>query len=126
LRSPAAQGLINTIIQKEPRILTLRIYTLDAQGKPKVLASSDLSEVNQPGADAEKNAITDGTVSYGRSNGVNAIVLPFRDRNGDPMGAMRIRLKSFFGETRDNAMTRATQILKMMQGQITTTKDLLE
>jgi len=126
LRIPAAQGLINSIMEKEPRILTLRIYTLDSQGEPKVLASSDLSEVNQPGADAEKNAISNGTVSYGRSNGVNAIVLPFRDRNGDPMGAMRIRLKSFFGETRDNAMTRATQILKMMQGQITTSKDLLE
>jgi hypothetical protein len=99
---------------------------LDAKGRPKVLASSDLSEVNQPGADAEKNAIAAGTVAYGRSDGVNAIVLPFRDRNGDPMGAMRIRLKSFFGETRDNAMTRATQILKMMQEQITTSKDLLE
>jgi hypothetical protein len=126
LRIPAAQGLVNNIMQKEPRILTLRIYTLDAKGRPKVLASSDLSEVNQPGADAEKNAIAAGTVAYGRSDGVNAIVLPFRDRNGDPMGAMRIRLKSFFGETRDNAMTRATQILKMMQEQITTSKDLLE
>jgi hypothetical protein len=126
LRIPAAQGMVNDIMQKEPRILTLRIYTLDAQGQPKVLASSVPSEVNQPGSDAERNAITDGTVSYGRSQGVNAIVLPFRDRNGDPMAAMRIRLKSFFGETRDNAMTRATQIVKMMQLQITNTKDLLE
>jgi hypothetical protein len=126
LRIPAAQGLVNNIMQKEPRILTLRIYTLNAQGQPKILASSDLSEVSQAGTDAEKKAISDGTVSYGRSNGVNAIVLPFRDRNGDPMAAMRIRLKSFFGETRDNAMTRATQILKMMQAQISTSKDLLE
>jgi hypothetical protein len=126
LRIPAAQSLINTILTDQPRILTLRIYTLDPQDQPRVLASNDPTDIGQPGSDAEKKAISDGTVGFGRSVGVDAITLPFRDNNGDPMGAVRIRLKSFMGETQENAVTRATQIIKLMQARITTAKDLLQ
>lgn len=125
-RIPAAQALVNNIIAKEPRILTLRIYTLDGQGRPTVIASNVATEIGKPGEDAETAAINNGTVSFGKSRGVVAITLPFRDRNGDPMAAVRIRLKSFFGETQDNAVTRATMILKLMEDQITTSQDLLE
>ncbi len=125
-RIPAAQALVNTIVQQQTRILTLRIYTADDQGRSKVIASNDATEIGKPGEDAEKNAITDGKVSFGRSPGVVAVTLPFRDHNGDPMGAVRIRLKSFPGETQDNAVTRATQILKLMEAQIGTTKELLD
>lgn len=125
-RIPAAQALVDDIMEKQPRILTLRIYTPGEGGRLKIIASNDAKEVGQPGENAEQAAVTDGTVSFGKSAGVVAVTLPFRDRNGDPMGAVRIRLKSFFGETQDNAVTRATQILKLMQAQIGTTKDLLE
>jgi hypothetical protein len=125
-RIPAAQALVDDIMEKQPRILTLRIYTPGDGGHPKIIASNDAKEVGQPGEAAEQAALTDGTVSFGKSAGVVAVTLPFRDRNGDPIGAVRIRLKSFFGETQDNAVTRATQVLKLMQAQIGTSKDLLE
>jgi hypothetical protein len=125
-RIPAAQALVNDIMEKQPRILTLRIYALGDGQHPKIIASNNAAEIGQPGEDAEQNAITDGTVSFGKSAGVVAVTLPFRDRNGDPIAAVRIRLKSFFGETQDNAVTRATQILKLMQAQIGTSKDLME
>lgn len=125
-RIPAAQALVSGIMEQEPRILTLRIYTREDGDKTKIIASNEAKEIGQPGGDAEKSAIDDGTVSFGRSPGVVAVTLPFRDRNGDPMAAVRVRLKSFFGETQENAVTRATQIIKLMQAQISTTKDLLE
>lgn len=125
-RIPAAQSLVDSIMEKQPRILTLRIYTLDDKGEPKIIASNVAQEVGQPGETAEKIAISDGTVSFGKSAGVVAISLPFRDRNGDPIAAVRVRLKSFFGETQENAVTRASLILKQMEAQITTSKDLLE
>jgi hypothetical protein len=123
---PAAQVLVNDILEKQPRILGLRIYTLDGQGQPKIIASTDGKEIGQPGTDAEKDSINNGKVYYGKSEGVDAITLPFRDRNGDPMGAVRVRLKSFFGETQENAITRATLLIKTMQAQITTSDDLLK
>jgi len=114
-RIPAAQALVNGILQRQPRILGLRIYTLDDKGQPHIIASKIEKEVGMPGTDAEKAAITKGTVSYGKSIGVDAVTLPLRDRNGDPIAAVRVRLKSFIGETQQNAVERATLIIHMME-----------
>jgi hypothetical protein len=122
---PVVQTLVQSILKKEPRILGLRIYTLDDQGRPRIAASKDEKEIGQPGTDAEKVAITDGKVYFGRGKGTVAVTLPFRDRNGDPMAAVRVQLKSFLGETQDNAISRATMILKQMQAQVTSKEELL-
>ncbi|MGD1087529.1 MAG: family 16 glycoside hydrolase [Verrucomicrobiota bacterium] len=125
-RVPAAQTLVQSIMQEYPRILGLRIYTPDDKGQPRIIASKDETEIGQPGTDAEEAAITKGTVSFGRGKGTVVLTLPFRDRNGDPMAAVRVRLKSFLGETQDTALTRAMIILKDMQAQILSSADLTQ
>ena len=55
-----------------------------------------------------------------------AVTLALRDRNGDPIAAVRVRLKSFLGETQDNAIARATQIMHLMQAQVSTAQDLAQ
>ncbi|HEY4951882.1 MAG TPA: hypothetical protein VII71_00680 [Verrucomicrobiae bacterium] len=125
-RVPVAQALVRSLLEQQPRILGLRIYTLDAQGRPHIIASKDETEIGQPGEDAEKIAITNGTVSFGKSAGVVAVTLPLRDRNGDPVAAVRLRLKSFVGETQDNAVTRATLLIRRMEGQIGSTDQLMQ
>ena len=125
-RVPAAQALVDSIMRQESRIVELRIYALDAQGRPRVIASNLKNEIGQPGTDAETAAIKDGTKSFGKSPGIVAVTLPFRDRNGDPIAAVRVRLKSFFGETQGHAVLRAAMILKLMQTQATTREDLLQ
>jgi hypothetical protein len=122
---PAAQALVQRILEKETRILELRIYTLDSQDQPRIIASKDEKEIGNYGTDAEKNAITDGTASFGRGLGTVAVTLPFRDRNGDPMAAVRVQLQSgFVGETQDSAVARATLIIQQMQAQITSSDEL--
>jgi hypothetical protein len=125
-RVPVAQTLVNGIMKEQPRILTLRIYAPDDQDQTHVIASNHAEEIGQPGEDAEKNALKDGTVSFGKSPGVVAVTLPLRDRNGDPVAAVRVRLKSFPGETQDTAVARATQIIHKMQAQVTTAQDLMQ
>jgi len=125
-RVPAAQMLVRSIMEEQPRIVGLRIYALDGQGGTHVIASKEESEIGQPGTPPEKEAITDGKVFYGKENGEVTITLPFRDRNGDAMAAARIRLNSFFGETQQNALTRARMIVKKMQAQVTSSEDLLQ
>ena len=122
---PMAQALVQNVLKKEPRILGLRIYTLNDQGQPRIAASKDEKEIGQPGTDAEKAAITDGKVYFGRGKGTVAVTLPLRDRNGDPMAAVRVQLRSFLGETQDTAITRATMILKQMQAQVTSREELM-
>ena len=122
----AAQTLVDNIIAKESRLLGLRIYTLDSQGETHVIASKVAGEKGLAGGTAEKAAIDHGTVSFGRGPGTVAVWLPFRDRNGDPMAAVWVRLKSFIGETQDTAVTRATEVLRRMQTQIDNSDDLLK
>ena len=80
-----------------------------------ILASKDPAEIGQPGTEAELAAIRDGTVSFGREHGAVLVTMPLHDRNGDYIAAVRFKLKSFFGETQDNAVGRATLLLKLMQ-----------
>jgi hypothetical protein len=124
-RIPAAQTLVHGILEKQPRILGLRIYTLDEQGRPHIIASKDEKEIGQPGTNAETDAITDGKIYYAKNHGVVAVTLPFHDRNGDAMAAVRVRLDSFFGETQQNAIMRATMIVKRMQAEVDSSEALL-
>jgi hypothetical protein len=125
-RIPAAQTLVQSMMQKYPRILGLRIYAPDDKGQPRVIASKDEKEIGQPGTDAEKSAGTDGKIFFGRVSGTIVLTLPFRDRNGDPVAAVRVQLKSFPGETQDTALTRAMIIVKDMQAQISSGEELTQ
>ena len=122
---PAAQLVVNDIMKKQPRIVTLRIYTTQADGAARVVASNDAAEVGKAGTDAEEKAIKDGTVSFAREKGIVSMTLPLHDRNGEFIAAVRVRLKSFFGETQDNALTRARLVVEQIQGQVMSDKDLL-
>jgi len=125
-RIPVAQSLVDNTLQKQPRILGLRIYTLDEKGVPHVIASKDPAEIGQTGTDAEHDAITKGTVSFGRGKGTVAVTLPFTDRNGDPMAAVRLQLDSFIGETENNAVTRGRMIVRKLQEQVSNAQDLAQ
>jgi hypothetical protein len=123
---PRAQMVVQGILKEQPRIVGLRIYTLDDTGQPRIIASKVEKEIGQPGTDAEKGAITDGKVYFGRSKGTVLATLPLRDRNGDAMAAVRVQLKSYPVETQDSALTRATMVLKSIQPQITSKEELAQ
>jgi Domain of Unknown Function (DUF1080) len=123
-RVPMAQTLVRDIMQKYPRILGLRIYTLDDKGEPQILASKDEKEIGQPGTDTEKNAITNGAVFFGRGDNTVAGTIPLTDRNGDAVAAVRVQLKSFKGETQDTALLRIRSIVKEIQEQVTSGEEL--
>jgi hypothetical protein len=125
-RIPAAQALVNSTLEKEPRVLGLQIYMLDGSGRPHIIASKDEKEIGQPGDDAEKIAIGTGKVSFGRDKNADVVVLPLRDRNGEPIAAVRLRLKSFLGEIQAIAISRATTIIKLMQTEVTSADELMK
>jgi hypothetical protein len=121
---PMVQLVVQNVVEQQPRLLGLRVYTLDKAGTPRVIASKVSAEVGQAGTDAEKGAIVNGSTFFGRGRGTVAVTLPLEDRNGDPVAAVRVQLKSFLGETRDNALIRAHMILNLIQSQILTSQDL--
>jgi hypothetical protein len=112
---PAAQALVNNILQQQPRIVGLRIYTLGTYDTTHIIASKKPEEIGQRGTEAELGAIHDGTIYFGRDSGTVLVTMPLHDRNGDIIAAVRFQLKSFFGETQNNALMRATMLQKLMQ-----------
>ena len=121
---PTAQSVVNNIAEKQTRLLGLRIYTAQTNSTTRVIASMDTAEIGKAGTEAEAGAIKDGTVFFGREKSAVVVTMPLHDRNGDFIAAVRVRLKSFFGETQDNALTRARNFVKMIQDQIGSAKDL--
>ena len=55
-----------------------------------------------------------------------AVVQPLRDRNGEPVAAVRVTMKSFAGQTEQNALQRALPIVKAMQSRVRTLTELKE
>ena len=125
-RIPVAQALVNSVMEKQPRIVGLRIYTLATTNTTRILASKNPTEVGQPGTEAELAAIQSGAVSFGREKGQVLVTLPLFDRNGENIAAVRVRLNSFWGETQDNAVNRASLIRKMIQAQCSSGEELLK
>ena len=124
-RVPLAQVMVNAVMEKQPRLLGLRVYVADTNiTSARVIASKDAAEIGMAGSEAELNAIKDGTGSTGREKGIVVVTLPFHDRNGEYIGAVRVQMKSFFGETDDTAVTRATMILQTMQSYCSTAAEL--
>ena len=123
-RVPTAQQAVNSVMRQENRLVGLRIYTLQPDGTTRIIASKESSEIGQPGGDSEVTAIKDGIVFYGRAQGINEVTLPLRDRNGENIGALRVRSKSFFGELESNAFNRSNTARKLIENMITSANDL--
>ena len=50
--------------------------------------------------------------------------MPLRDRNGEIVAAIAVKLKTFHGETQSTAVTRATMVKNEFERQIATMEDL--
>ena len=54
------------------------------------------------------------------------VTLPLHDLNGDVIGAVRVEMDTFPGQTEDNAVARALPVVRRMEQRVTTLKELTE
>ena len=125
-REPYAQTLVRQMMKKYPRLIGLKIYVLNEKGEAQVIASKNAAEVGSAGTPSEQKAIRQGTIFYGKGQETVAVVMPLRDRNGDPMAAVRVTMTTFPGQTEQNAIVRATPIVKEMQAGVQSLTDLTQ
>jgi hypothetical protein len=124
-REIPAHAIARAMLEKYPRLRGLKIYTLDANGEPKTVASKTESEIGLPGSEVEKDCIANGTIYYGKEDRTVSVVMPLRDRNGDPIAATRLVMESFAGQTQQNALARARPIVKEMQARVQSLDELV-
>jgi len=125
-RIPFAQTLVNDTLAKQTRLKGLRVYTLNTAGEPVVLASKTETEIGNAGGKPEKEAISNGTTFHGRTRESTLIVMPLRDRNGDPIAAVWLEMETFPGQTEQNAVMRARPIVNALQARVQTVADLTD
>ena len=124
---PLAQILVQDMMKKYPRILALKVYTLDAGKKDaRVVASKETQDVGQPGGKYELATIEKGEIYYAKAKDHVEMVMPLRDRNGEAIAAVRVHLNTFIGQTEKNALIRVTPIVKEMQAKVQTKEELFD
>lgn len=124
---PLAQTLVQDMMTKYPRILALKVYMLDGEKKEtRVIASKEAKDVGQTGGKYELATIEKGEIYYAKAKDHLEMVMPLRDRNGDPIAAVRVHLNTFAGQTEQNALIRVTPIVKEMQLGVQTREELVE
>ncbi len=124
---PPAQALVRGLMKTHSRLLGLKIYVQDKDPQAtRVVASKDPSDIGHAGGKTEQAVIGRGEVFYGKEKDTVSVIMPLRDRNGDTIAAVRVVMKSFPGQTEENAIVRATPIVKQIQGKVQSLEDLAE
>jgi Domain of Unknown Function (DUF1080) len=124
---PPAQALVEETLSTYSKVLDLKLSVLDGEKqKAVVIASKDAKNLGQATSESDLDTLRKGTVFYGKENEAVIVVMPVRDRNGDPIAAARVLLKSFPGQTEQNALARATPVVKAIQARVQTLEDLVD
>ena len=124
-RESYAQVLIRETMLQHPRLLGLKIFGVSGSDPlPRVIASHDESKIGETGGDVETKCLEKGGSYFGKGKELAVVTMPLHDRNGDTVGAVRVEMTTFLGQTERNGLARAVPIVKAMEARITSAKEL--
>jgi hypothetical protein len=115
---PFAEIVVGEIKKKYPRLLGLQIYANREAGLPVLVGDFNGAGLGSPGTKYEADVLDRGSIYYLKGDKTVEVWLPLRDRNGDVAAALKTKMESFPGETRDTAIAKATVIRKVIEKQM--------
>jgi len=122
-----AESLLRDTMKQNPRLLGLKIFAIpEGANAPKIIASDLQKEIGEPGDQVESNCMKHGGMYCGKGKEVAIVTAPLRDRNGEIVGAVRVVMTTFFGQTEKNMLARALPIIQSMEERVSSAKELLE
>jgi len=126
-RETLAIRLVRETVEKHPRLIGVNLFGRKGeQGELQVIASTDPAELDKPAGQYEQDAVARDVAYYGKEEGKAIVSLPLHDRNGDAVAAVRLTMKSFPGQTEQNAVIRAKPIAREMEKRFRAAKDLTQ
>lgn len=102
--------LVEGAMQRYPRLLGIIVYARE-DGSVAAVAASDPELLERPPTDSEIQALETGQIAAGSAPSHAAAVFPLRDRNGDPLFAVHLRMRTFKGQTQDNVAARGRLVM---------------
>ncbi len=126
-RELLAQVIVRSTMEKYSRLKGLKFYgQLAGKSEHTIIASTEAQDLGQPATQLEKTVIAENKMYYGKERTTVTVTMPLHDRNGETVAAVRITMESFLGQTEQNAIVRATPIIKFMEARFKSAKDLVE
>lgn len=123
-----AQVLVRETLQRYPRLKGLTIYASRTNAPSAcVIASSDAQAIGRLAEKAEQEVIDRSVIYQGKADdNTVTVTMPLHDSNGETVGAVAVRMKSFPGQTEKNAIVRAMPIVKQMEARVQSARDLVD
>ena len=124
---PPVQAIMRAVVKKYPRLLDLEVYVPGHDRKTaRRLASKSGKEMDRAAGNAALDVIARGVIYYGKGRKSVEVTMPLRDRNGDPVAAARVVMETFLGQTEQNALVRATPIVKDIEARMLSLQEPLQ
>ena len=115
----AAQRMVGEIMKAFPRLLNLKLFAPRKAGEPaKVIAAMNSSDIGEMENEAIRDVIARGKKYYAKNKRLVTVTIPVKDRNGDPIAAIRVSMKSFPGQTKANTFARAIPVAEHLQQRV--------
>lgn len=114
VKATLPETLVQRGMERFPRLLGLTVFG-KRDGKVVALASSEATQVGVEASPAEARALESGDISASSGRDHAGSVFPLSDRNGEPMFAVRLKMRSFAGQTDSNAAARGRIIVDFLQ-----------
>jgi hypothetical protein len=126
-RDILAQTLVRSALKEYPRVVDLQLFAARPGSKELlVIAAKDEKTMGQPGGTTEQAVVGQDVPYHARTKTTAIVTLPLHDRNGEPIAAVRIELKTFAGQTEENAVVRAQTVLRHIQARVRSLEELLQ
>ncbi len=123
---PFVEVVVEEIMRRFPALQTLEIYASKDAGMPVIIGDPDHSKLGVAGTKVEADVIEHATVYYLKYQKYVEVTLPLRDRNGDVVAALKVRMKAFPGETQATAVGKATVVKQVIEKRIGTLQGMQE
>ena len=119
--------ILQRVARQQERVLSIQLVARTAPKKPlKIIGSLNPADVGQPAHADCARAMKENKNFHGRNDKEARVTLPLRDKNGNIIGAVRMRLRSPAGNEKRRDIARATVLLREIQGSYPDSKSLFE
>jgi hypothetical protein len=118
---PFVQVVVDDIMRSfSSSLQSVKIYAAKDAALPVIIGDPNRGELGAPGTKVEADVINRGTIYFLKIPKFVEVTLPLRDRNGDIAAALKVKMKSFPGETEATAVSKATLVKQAIETRIGT------
>lgn len=127
-RTPLAQKMIDQMVKDTKTLEAMSMLAYDSARKElRVIAATEDSDKDRGATENEIKYFNSQEMYYRKEKDRRVtLYIPLHDRNGDTVALLKVRGKTFLGETKQTTVTRALKIQSQMEKRFTDAAQLTE